>query len=310
MPTGWTKQNKTYTLFGQPFAMPPPSKKNPLILLFDIGGVCVVSPFQAILDFEKSKGIPLGYINWTISQTNPDGAWQKLERGEVPLNHVFYEEWKRDLADEKRWRVYYAQDLAKRKGQQGSDGAEEAAYQVPAPPEIDTEWLHNEMMGIARELDPHMGPALKRLRQLADKSEGQIVLAALSNTCIYPPTHKLYSPGTADGKASHKLGDVFDVFVSSAHVGMRKPSEDIYRYALVRLREFVRERSSGQQDVEAGDVVFLDDIGGNLRTGKRLGMRTIKVNLGRGDEAVAELEKMTGLDLTGKDKDNGGKARL
>lgn len=277
--------------------MPPPQRKRPLVCLFDIGGVCVVSPFQAILDYESSKGIPLGYINWTISQTNPNGAWQKLERGEIPLNHVFYEEWKQDLADEKRWRVYYAQDLAKRKGQTSSDGAEEAAYQVPPPPEIDTESLHNEMMSIARELDPHMGPALKRLRALADKSNGQIIMAALSNTSIFPPTHKLYTAATADGKATHRLAGLFDIFVSSAHVGMRKPDEDIYRYALVRLREYVRTQGVGD-DVRPEDVVFLDDIGGNLRTGRRLGMRTVKVTLGKVDQAVKELERETGLDLT------------
>lgn len=277
--------------------MPPPTRQRPLVCLFDIGGVCVVSPFQAILDYESARGIPLGYINWTISQTNPNGAWQQLERGEIPLSHTFYDAWKRDLADEKRWRVYYAQDLAKRRGQTSSDGAEEAAYQVPPPPDIDTESLHNEMMSNARELDPHMGPALKRLRAIADKSDGQIVLAALSNTCIFPRGHKLYTAGTADGKASHKLGDVFDVFISSAHVGMRKPDENIYQYALIRLREYVRTRECAD-DVTARDVVFLDDIGGNLRTGRKLGMRTIKVNLGRTDLAVAELEKMTGLDLT------------
>lgn len=305
----WTASNRTYTLFGQSFAMPSPSpqaqRKRPLVCLFDIGGVCVVSPFQAILDYESSKTIPLGYVNWTISQTSPNGAWQKLERGEIPCNHVFYEEWKRDLADEKRWRVYYAQDLAKRKGQSASDGAEEAAYQVPPPPEIDTEWLHNEMMSKARALDPHMGPALRRLRAIADKSAGQLVIAALSNTCIFPPGHKLYSPGTADGKASGELKGIFDVFVSSAHVGMRKPEEDFYRYALVRLRELVRTREWGD-DVRAEDVLFLDDIGGNLRMARGLGMRTIKVNLGKGDEAVRALEEATGLDLGG----GSGRARL
>ena len=49
---------------------------------------------------------------------------------------------------------------------------------------------------------------------------------------------------------------------------------------------------------------FLDDIGGNLRTAKKLGMNTIKVTLGRADLAVAELEKLTRLQL----RDN--KARL
>lgn len=287
----WTKTNKTYTLFGESFNMPEPTRKHPLVLLFDIGGVCVVSPMQALLDYEKSKGIPLGFVNWTISQTNPSGAWQKLERGEIKLNHEFYSEWKKDLQDEKRWRIYWAQHLAKSRTESSSDAAEEAAYQVPPPPEIDTESLHNAMMSIASEMDPHMGPALKKLRRYADESNGKIIMAALSNTCIYPPEHKLYSAKT------HKLSDFFDVFISSAHVGMRKPHEDIYQYALIRLREYVRTKEYAD-DVRAEDVIFLDDIGGNLRTGKKLGMRTIKVKLGRADLAVQELEQASGLVLT------------
>jgi hypothetical protein len=41
----------------------------------------------------------------------------------------------------------------------------------------------------------------------------------------------------------------------------------------------------------------LDDIGGNLRTGRKVGMQTIKVVLGKTDLAVRELEKITGISL-------------
>ena len=174
---------------------------------------------------------------------------------------------------------------------------EEAVYNIPPLPDIDAEWLHNRMMSIARQLDPHMGPALKRLRQHADKSNGQIILGALSNTSIFPPGHFLHDRSTADGKASKGLDGIFDVFVSSAHIGMRKPDEEAYKYAIVRLREFVRTKWLGG-GVEAEDIIFLDDIGANLRTGKKLGMRTIKVNLGHVDQAVKELERVTGLDVT------------
>ena len=141
-----------------------------------------------------------------------------------------------------------------------------------------------------------MGPALKKLRQHADKSGGKLLLGALSNTSIFPPGHKLYDARSIDGKASKRLEGIFDVFVSSAHVGMRKPDEDIYRYAIVRLHEYVKTKGYGD-GVKAEDIVFMDDIGTNLRTAKKLGMRTIKVNLGRADLAVKELEKATGLSL-------------
>ena len=49
--------------------------------------------------------------------------------------------------------------------------------------------------------------------------------------------------------------------------------------------------------MEAGDVVFLDDIGENLRVGREVGMRTIAVKRGKTWRAVKELEGVTGLDL-------------
>lgn len=265
--------------------------------------VKVVSPFQAILDYEKSKGIPVGWINHSISASSPDGAWQKLERGEILLDQAFFRHFKSDLSNERRWREYYARDLERSKKQPRSQAAEEAAYQVPAVPDIDVEWLYWEMMSISREPDPHMWPALKRLRQAADQSNGKIILGALSNTSIFPPGHPFTDESTPEGKQNRELKAVFDIFVSSAHVGMRKPAEDIYRYAITRLHEYVKLNGFGM-GVRPQDITFLDDIGGNLRTAKQLGMNTIKVTLGRADLAVAELEKMTGLSL----KD--GKARL
>lgn len=275
----------------------------PRVLMFDIGGVCVVSPFQAILDYEKSKNIPLGYINFCISASAPDGAWQRLERGEILLDDGFFKHFKSDLSNEQRWREYYARSLAKSKKQSKGQAVEEAAYQVPAVPDIDAEWLYWEMMRIAREPDPSMWPALQRLRAAADKSNGQLILAALSNTSIFPPGHPFSDDKTPEGRQNKELKGVFDIFVSSAHVGMRKPAEDIYRYALTRLHEYVKLNEIGM-GVRAQDITFLDDIGGNLRTAKKLGMNTIKVELGRADKAVAELESITGLVL----KDN--RARL
>lgn len=267
----------------------------PLVLLFDIGGVCVVSPFQAILDYEKRNSIPLGYINHSISASAPNGAWQKLERGDILLDAGFFSHFKSDLQNESRWREYYARSLAKQKNQSKAQAAEEAAYQVPGVPDIDVEWLYWEMMRIAREPDPFMWPALQRLRKAADQSNGKLILGALSNTSIFPPGHPFNDETTPEGRQNKELKSVFDIFVSSAHVGMRKPHEDIYKYAVTRIHEYVKHQ--GGKGVRPQDVVFLDDIGGNLRTAKAMGMKTIKVQLGRADKAVKELERITGLDL-------------
>lgn len=77
---------------------------------------------------------------------------------------------------------------------------------------------------------------------------------------------------------------------------MRKPEEGIYRYAVTRLHEYVKLNGYGM-GVRPQDITFLDDIGTNLRTAKKVGFNTIKVQLGHADKAVAELEKLTGLDL-------------
>ena len=51
-------------------------------------------------------------------------------------------------------------------------------------------------------------------------------------------------------------------------MGMRKPERRIYEYTLRAL------------NVEPHDVVFLDDLGVNLKAAKELGIRTIKVHCG------------------------------
>lgn len=159
------------------------------------------------------------------------------------------------------------------------------------------------MMRVAREPDPHMFPALKKLRAAADASNGKLVIAAMSNTSIFPDGHAFNDVSTPEGKQNAELKGQFDVFVSSAHVGLRKPAEDIYFYTLGRVAEYMRQKGWGE-DLRMQDVVFLDDIGGNLRTGRKVGMQTIKVVLGKTDEAVKELERITGIPLVE------GKAKL
>jgi FMN phosphatase YigB (HAD superfamily) len=141
-----------------------------------------------------------------------------------------------------------------------------------------------------------MYPALKAL-----SSSGKYILAALSNTVIFPPDHP-YSTSNFDDDP-RKL---FDMFISSAHVGLRKPDPAIYKLALEEVDKFAREnagtrgRGLGWEDgVKAEEVLFLDDIGENLKAGKAAGFQTIKVHLGRAFEAVDQLEDVTGLKLAG-----------
>lgn len=249
----------------------------------------VVSPFQSILDYELSLGIPPGWVNYSISKTSPDGFWHLLETGQIPLDDKFYHGFSKDLHKPELWKSFYQLQRAKNPT---------LPKELPPVPQLDAEWLFNDMMSSARHPDPWMYPALKNL-----KASGKYILAALSNTVIFPSGHELYRPDISEDP----VRGLFDVFISSAHVGMRKPDPRIYPYTVQKVDEFARNNSKSprgkslgwRQGIDAGDVLFLDDIGANLKGAKQAGFRTIKVNLGRAFEAVEELEKITGLKLAG-----------
>ncbi|CAJ2502441.1 Uu.00g098350.m01.CDS01 [Anthostomella pinea] len=267
------------------------AQKPPKVLLFDIGGVCVVSPFQSILDYELSLGIPPGWINYSLSKTAPDGFWHKLERGDIPMDDAFFAGFTNDLHDPGRWTAFYKAHQAKNP---------KLPRDVPRLPSLDAKWLFNDMMTASNAPDPWMYPALKRLRE----SE-KFILAAVSNTVIFPPGHALHRPDFF----SEPIRSLFDVFVSSAHVGMRKPDPRIYEYTLREVDKYAKDHADDDKGrrlgweagvgVKPDEIVFLDDIGENLKGGKKIGFRTIKVPLGKAYEAVDELEAITGLKLAG-----------
>ncbi|MCJ1318178.1 hypothetical protein MMC15_003506 [Xylographa vitiligo] len=72
-------------------------------LLFDVGGVLVLSPFQAIIDYENDNNVPSGWINFAISRSSPDGYWQRLERGEITLDDHFFKGFSEDLHSTNVW---------------------------------------------------------------------------------------------------------------------------------------------------------------------------------------------------------------
>ncbi|KAI9374968.1 HAD-like domain-containing protein [Aspergillus egyptiacus] len=250
--------------------------ERPIGLLFDIGGVVVVSPFQAILDYELANNIPPGWVNFSISRTSPNGSWHRLERGEIKMDADFFAQFNKDLRNPELWRLF-------NEGLRKKDATKTLASNPPLP-EIDAEWLFWEMMRVSRNPDRFMWPALKKLRK-----SGKFIMGALSNTVIFPDGHQ-YNDDTLGRKT------LFDFFISSAHTGLRKPDPKIYQVAMEEMNAAAK-RKGLEQPVRASDVVFLDDIGQNLKAAKAIGMRTIKVNLGHIEDAVKELEKVTGLRL-------------
>ncbi len=120
---------------------------------------------------------------------------------------------------------------------------------------------------------PRMVSALKQCKQ-------QFKIGCLTNN-IKP------DEGSALNKNDEQLGEyldimgLFDVIIESSVEGVRKPDPEIYRIALSHLA------------VNAGECVFLDDLGINLKPARAMGMQTIKVLTV--NEALEELTQHTGI---------------
>ena len=76
---------------------------------------------------------------------------------------------------------------------------------------------------------------------------------------------------------------LFDHVIESSKVEIRKPNPLIYQMMCETL------------GVKPDTCVYLDDLGGNLKPARALGMTTIKVETG--PQAIAELEAATGMKL-------------
>lgn len=120
------------------------------------------------------------------------------------------------------------------------------------------------------ELRPRMVRAVRRCRET-------LSTALLTNNIVTG------SPHWSSGGSFADLLPLFDVVVESSVVGCRKPEQRFYELALDAL------------GVAASDVVFLDDLGINLKPARQMGMATIKVV--DPDAALDELAAITGLEL-------------
>ena len=54
-------------------------------VVFDIGGVVQDSPLHAIARYERERGLPANAINRVVVAAGEEGAWARLERGELTV---------------------------------------------------------------------------------------------------------------------------------------------------------------------------------------------------------------------------------
>jgi putative hydrolase of the HAD superfamily len=123
------------------------------------------------------------------------------------------------------------------------------------------------------DLRPEMVEALKRIK-------AQFKTGCITNNL---PANAI---GSMTGRSLY-LAEVmvlFDHVIESAKIGLRKPDPRIYQLMVETLK------------VDPRNCVYLDDLGVNLKPARDMGMTTIKVTSAA--QAIAELEKATGLKLT------------
>ncbi|MBR0958294.1 HAD-IA family hydrolase [Bradyrhizobium japonicum] len=122
------------------------------------------------------------------------------------------------------------------------------------------------------DLRPEMVEALKRIK-------AQFKTGCITNNL---PANAI---GSMTGRSLYiaEVMVLFDHVIESAKIGLRKPDPRIYQMMVETLK------------VDPNSCVYLDDLGVNLKPAREMGMTTIKVTSGA--QAIAELEKATGLKL-------------
>jgi putative hydrolase of the HAD superfamily len=125
---------------------------------------------------------------------------------------------------------------------------------------------------LAGEIRPEMVEAVRLCKE-------RLVTACLTNNWVgYRDDGRAAEPGTREDALS-----LFDHVVESSKVGVRKPDPRFYEIACELA------------GVEASEVVFLDDLGVNLKPAAAMGMTTIKVLDPK--EALDQLEDVVGFPL-------------
>jgi putative hydrolase of the HAD superfamily len=126
---------------------------------------------------------------------------------------------------------------------------------------------------LAGDFRPEMIEALRRIKT-------KFKTGCITNNM---PADTSAAVATSRSIYSREIMTLFDALIESSRIGIRKPDPRIYMMMCEKL------------DVAPDACVYLDDLGGNLKPARAMGMTTIKVE--SGPQAIAELEAATGMKL-------------
>jgi putative hydrolase of the HAD superfamily len=134
---------------------------------------------------------------------------------------------------------------------------------------------YDVMALLGGEVRPRMVQVLKRCKE-------RYRIACLTNNAKAGQGVGM-SGSDAQAEAVRTVMALFDFVIESSKEGMRKPDPRIYRLACDRL------------GLAATAVVYLDDLGINLKPARELGMTTIKVTSEA--QAIADLGQVLGIEF-------------
>lgn len=126
---------------------------------------------------------------------------------------------------------------------------------------------------LSGDVRPEMVEALRRIRT-------KFRTGCITNNV---PSMQAIGADRPDNLYRREIIEMFDHMIESSKVGLRKPDPRIYAMMCEAL------------SVAPEECVYLDDLGGNLKPARAMGMITIRVETGQ--QAIAELEDATGMRL-------------
>ena len=126
---------------------------------------------------------------------------------------------------------------------------------------------------LSGDVRPEMVEALRRIKT-------KFRTGCITNNV---PSMQAIGADRPDNLYRREIVEMFDEMIESSKLGIRKPDPRIYTLMCEKL------------SVAPEQCVYLDDLGGNLKPARAMGMITIKVN--SGPQAIADLEAVTGMRL-------------
>lgn len=210
-------------------------------LIFDLGGVIIDSPTNAVIRYEQECNFPFGTIIQAMEYGNDDGITSKFEKSEINFDQYcerIQERVRNMCPDRTALEKFNAKDLVFR--------------------------MESECSLRQKVLD------------IVDKLKQSGILVAVITNNWYRPESEYVKYGSEQAPLTsqelyERLKEHFDVFVESRVCGYRKPQMEIYKICLEEL-----DRKKGYT-IPRESIAYFDDIGRNLKPMKELSIETIKI---------------------------------